>query len=337
MSRRRGASTAACTGAGSKPSGGGAADHRALGVLPHRVHLQAPALASERADVTHLPAGLGVEGVLLQHQLDPWTLLAEGQHVGVGLGGVVPDEALLAPLDAAPGAGLGRVHRRSDAGPPPGGTGVAAPPPLRVEGALEPGQIDLDPPLTGDDLGQVDRKAKSVVQTERLLASDRAAAGGKNLLQSPQPALDRLQEPPLLGLGDLVEVADLGAQLGIDVAHLPHHHVGERRQRGLTPAEQPGVPHGTTEDPAQHVATAFVAGVHPVGEQEAHGARMVRQHAIARPARRPSGRRRGPPARPTRSMSGRNTSVWKLSSSPCITAAIRSSPAPVSTDGLGSG
>ena len=29
--------------------------------------------------------------------------------------------------------------------------------------------------------------------------------------------------------------------------------------------------------------------------------------------------------------------MWKLSSSPCITAAMRSSPAPVSTDGLGSG
>ena len=36
-------------------------------------------------------------------------------------------------------------------------------------------------------------------------------------------------------------------------------------------------------------------------------------------------------------MSGANRSVWKLFVTPCFTAAMRSSPAPVSTEGLGSG
>ena len=39
----------------------------------------------------------------------------------------------------------------------------------------------------------------------------------------------------------------------------------------------------------------------------------------------------------TFAMSGRNRSVWKLFVTPCSTAAMRSRPAPVSTDGLGSG
>jgi len=43
------------------------------------------------------------------------------------------------------------VHRRG-AGPPARGAGVTAPASLPVESALEPGEIDLDTTLIGDDL-----------------------------------------------------------------------------------------------------------------------------------------------------------------------------------------
>ena len=130
--------------------------------------------------------------------------------------------------------------------------------------------------------------------------------GREDLLEPPESAVDGLQEAVLLGLGHLADVPCLGRELGIDVAHGGHHHLGERRQRRLPPAEQPGVANGAAQNAAQHVAPALVARIDAVGQQEAHRPRVVRQHAVGRAVVRVAIVRRGPPARrPGRSAAGR--------------------------------
>src|ERR687895_1126347 len=79
-----------------------AAENCALGILAHGIHRERPAVALNRTGVADLTSGLDVEGILSQHQLDPGALLPEGENVGVRLGGLVADEALLPALDRPP-------------------------------------------------------------------------------------------------------------------------------------------------------------------------------------------------------------------------------------------
>jgi hypothetical protein len=69
-----------------------------------------------------------------------------------------------------------------------------------------------------------------------------------------------------------------------------------------------------------------------VGEHAVAGRVVAADHRVGRPAAVGA-----PTAASTSAMSGAKTSVWKLLVTPCSTAAMRSSPAPVSTLGFGSG
>jgi hypothetical protein len=253
------------------------ADDRSLLVLPHRVDGERPSLAPHPADVAHLPARLGVERVLPQQQLDPRTLLSEREHVGVGLGGLVADELLLSALHRPPLARPGDVD---------GGTGAlaaarrAGAAPLLLQRALEAGEVHVHAPLAGDDLGQVDGKPEGVVQLERVVAGNDPCARGEDLLQPPEPTLDGLEEPVLLGLRHLTDERGLGDQLRIELAHLLDDDIGERRQCGLPAAQEPGVPHRAPQYAAQHVPAPFVARVDAVGQEEAHRAGVVGQHPV---------------------------------------------------------
>ena len=274
----------------------------------------------------------------MEHDLDPWPLLTEGEHIGVRLGERIADELLLSSFDGAPLAGLCDVHggagtiRATGAG----GSRVTRALALLFQLPLEPLDIHLHSALARDDLRQVDGKPEGVVELERLFTGDGPRAGGEDLLQPAEPAVDGLEESTLLGLRHLLDITLLGDQLVIDTAKLLDDDRSERGQGRLATAEQPGVADRAPEDPAEDVAPTLIARIHAVGQQEAHGTRMIGQHAVGGAvfARAivwcphqfadPIDQRR-------------KRSEWKLSSSPCITAAMRSRPAPVSTDGLGSG
>jgi hypothetical protein len=47
-------------------------------------------------------------------------------------------------------------------------------------------------------------------------------------------------------------------------------------------AQQVGMAHRAAHDPAQHIAAPFVRGQHAIGQQEAGGAQMIGDHAVAR-------------------------------------------------------
>ena len=181
------------------------------------------------------------------------------------------------------------------------------------------------------------RESEGVVQLERLVARDHRGARRQQLIHAAQPALDRLEEALLLrlhvvvdGLRLLDQLRDRRRPLREVTMRVSGVSVGSRR-----PSSQ-ACRTAATENAPHHVALPFVAGIAAVGQEEADRARMIGQHPIggAAPV---LGRTAGPPAAPPASSSGRKRSVWKLESSPCMIAAMRSRPAPVSTEGLGSG
>ena len=70
-------------------------------------------------------------------------------------------------------------------------------------------------------------------------------------------------------------------QLGIRAAHLPVEILDQRVEERLLLAELVAVADRATDDPAQHVAAAFVAGDHAVDDQERARADVVGDHACS--------------------------------------------------------
>ena len=64
-------------------------------------------------------------------------------------------------------------------------------------------------------------------------------------------------------------------QLGIGLAHLVGQRRDQRVEEGLARAQLVAVADGAARDAAQHVAAAFVAGDHAVGDGEGAGADVV--------------------------------------------------------------
>ncbi len=71
-------------------------------------------------------------------------------------------------------------------------------------------------------------------------------------------------------------------QFRIGLAHLAHQRRHDLVDHRLLRAEQRRVAHGAAHDAAQHVAAALVGGQHAFGDEEAHRAQMVGNHAQAR-------------------------------------------------------
>ncbi len=152
---------------------------------------------------------------------------------------------------------------------------------LRIHRSLEPGLVDREAAFARDVVGEVDREAVRVVETEHclarnfLLAAERADGG----VEQGHALRQRFGETLLFLQDDFLDVRTLCNQLGIGGAHFllerPHERVEER----LALAEHETMANRTTHDPAQHVAAAFVRRQHAVCNQERRGAHMVRDHA----------------------------------------------------------
>ena len=67
-------------------------------------------------------------------------------------------------------------------------------------------------------------------------------------------------------------------ELGIDVAELCDHEVGQARQKRTLDAEAMTMRDGAADDTPQDVATRLVGGQHTVGGEKRHRTTMVGEH-----------------------------------------------------------
>src|SRR5438045_816788 len=238
---------------------------------------QLPPVACYDPGVADLAARLGVKRILLEDQLELIAGLPECDGLSFSLGGVVTNPTLLALLL--------QLHPFATALPPFAAfrrrfPGRPRAPALLAERLLEALDVYCLPALASDHLREVDRESIGIVELERVVARNCLCA--LYLLHPRQPSFDRLEEALLFGARDALDVLFLGDELGIDVAHHARDGPGERRERGLPPAEQPRMAHGATQDPPEHVAAALVRGVDSISEEKCDRARVVGEHAERR-------------------------------------------------------
>ncbi len=205
--------------------------------------------------------------------------MAKGDRLGLGLGGVVANPPLAAlRLHRDPLAAAAPRRLAPSLSGLPGRPRAAL---LLGEGALETSDVDGLPAFSGDHLRQVEGEAIGIVELEGLFSRDHGLI--PQLVEPGEPAFDRLEEALLLRTRHALDVRLFLGQLGIDWPHLGGHGTGERRERRLPTAQQPGVTHGAAQDATQHVPTPFVRRVHAVAQQERHRAGVVGEHAERRP------------------------------------------------------
>ena len=271
---------------------GRAPDRRYAAVeLAHLGHVHAPAAADDLTHVGDLSARLGVERRLLQHHRHlPVLKRLDGGHERLDLDLVVAHERALggATVGSAPGREIAQFVG-------PDGQLARLPVLLRhlaltAERPLEARDLHAIAALDRHELGEIDRETERVVELEGVLTADRPTkrggtlrrTGGRELLEPRQAALDRRKETLLLGPRRLDYVLSPRREFGELRAHHVEHLLHHRHERRLATAQEPRMAHGATQDPAQHVPAPLVAREDAVGEQEAHGARMIGEHAVAR-------------------------------------------------------
>ena len=110
---------------------------------------------------------------------------------------------------------------------------------------------------------------------------------------SLRPVDQRLAEARLLLLQRRLDQRLRADQLGISGAHLGDQRRHQPPHQRLLRAEQMRVAHRPAHDPAQDIAPALVGRQHAVGDEEAAGAQMVGDDAVAGLAARLRPRCRG--------------------------------------------
>ncbi len=247
---------------------------------------RADAVAGERAGIAHLAPALAVEGSLVGHDqhfaarpgaVNARTVPHDRDDPAVGGGSLIAEE-----LGAAEFLGDVEPHlfRSLGARSLPGGAGIGL---LLGHRGVEAGAVDPQPLRAQRILGQVVREAEGVVELERGLAGQRGARGHPRgrLVEQPEAVRQRLAEARLLLEQGRLDQRPGAVQLLIGLAHLGDEHGNEPVHQRLLRAEQMRVAHRAAHDPAQDIAPALVGRQHAVRDQEARGAQMVRDHAVA--------------------------------------------------------
>ena len=223
--------------------------------------------SDKNAAITHLAAALAIEGGGIEHQLHPITgpghlgrlaVHHQGQHAagmfeggvaleggGLELGGHLFDRPLEGEIEA---------HRR--------GLGPLA---LGLHRLLKAGQINAQPVLFGDLLGEFNREAEGVIELKGLLTGDLLGLGRQHLGQELFAPLQGFQEA---GLFALQLGADHGAallQLGIGTGHQGDGGLPHQLEEGPIDAEAAAVAHHPAQQAPQDVAAAQVGGGDAIG------------------------------------------------------------------------
>ena len=126
---------------------------------------------------------------------------------------------------------------------------------------------------------QVDGEAVGVVQLERVRAGEDGLTlllvGVQKLGEDLHAAVDGLGKVLLLGADDLGDIGLTLAQLGIMAFVLVHDRIHDLIEERTVDAKQLAVAGGSSQQAAQHVAAALVAGQHAVADHKGSRADVV--------------------------------------------------------------
>ena len=154
---------------------------------------------------------------------------------------------------------------------------------LRLHQLGKAGLIDGEILLGDELLRQLEREAIRVVQQEGVSSGQRGAALGADardaLFELRGAGLEGAQKALLLTAEDADDVVAVLDELGIDIAELRDHKIGEALEDRALDAETMAVRDGAANDAAQDVPARFVGGQHAVGGEERHRAAVVGEHA----------------------------------------------------------
>ncbi len=245
-------------------------------------------IALDEAAVADLPAGFGIEGRLIDDNgaavagaelIDPLAVLDERDDLAGRTFRVIAEEFGRAQFlfQLEPYA-FGRRFPGTGPGFPRFGA-------LALHRGVEAGIVDGDALLFERILGEVERKAESVVELEGDLAGKNVSApkAGCRLFEQLQPTLKRLAETRLFELQRLDDEALPALELRISAAHFldeGRHHAPKERFGG---AEKMRMPHGAAHDAAKHIAPPLIRRQHAIGDEEGGSAQMIGDDAVARP------------------------------------------------------
>lgn len=138
---------------------------------------------------------------------------------------------------------------------------------LFVEQAFEFSEINIKSSLAGDELCEVDREAKGIVEFEGIGTGDHVVRCG-NRVESCKPPIKSSKEGLFFGFDDAFDEGALFDDLGEDVAHGGTQDADVFPQHGLGEAEVAGVTGSATEDATQHIAPSLISGDGSVGDGE---------------------------------------------------------------------
>ena len=135
--------------------------------------------------------------------------------------------------------------------------------------------------LARDVGGEVDRKSEGVVEAKRVGAGDALAAAPSSRSRSNtfMPCSSVSAKRSSSALQRLLDHRVLRREFGIRLAHLARRAARPVLRRTAASAELVAVPDRAADDPAQHVAAAFVRRQHAVDDEEAARADVVGDHA----------------------------------------------------------
>ena len=172
-------------------------------------HPDLAGVGGDPAGVADLAALLGVERASVEHD----RVAHHRQHGGLGLdilaadelGRTEPVEHVLIAVEALVVVDLASC-----------GLGPLA---LLGHERVEAVDVDLDPPLRRDLLGDLEGEAEGVVELEGEVAGHRLGFGGQGGLEHGDAPGQRGPEPLLLAPDDVGDVGAVLAQVGVGVGH----------------------------------------------------------------------------------------------------------------------
>ena len=220
------------------------------------------AIIGQNAGIADLAAAFGIKRCLVEHQrhliarlghLNGFAVFDNRKNLTFGGCGLIADK-LGRPMRVAQVEPDG--FRRLLAGTGPIGAGFGA---LLLHRRVKPGRIDGKPALAQRILGQVKRKAVSVIKFKRNRPVQRVTRQIADfLIKQFQPTAQHIAEPFFFMFQRFDNQGAGPFQLGIGGGHLRLQRRHKLPQQRLFGSQHMRMAHGAAHDAAQHIAAPFI-------------------------------------------------------------------------------